>query len=183
MRVAPASRIFVDLPDQAEKQRAVTLARLQGEQAHFQRPGSRALQNLRVGQPAGNGKGRTIMGADHANDSPIAKHDPVGILVVELVYQNARARVRVLWDLSHKRAIIEPMNLIEFFLGVCLLEDVVTDAQHPGPPPPVQGGRPCWGPVPPGARRCAVCPRAERTNPGPSLQALAAKDGEISRKA
>ncbi len=132
MRVAMLLGIGIERPDEAEKERVVPLARLDGQQAHFQRPRAGLAQDRRVGQAIGDGKRRLVVGADHAHDFIIADDDQINVLVVEFVDQGAGPCRWMLRDFVDECAVIETVNLLEFLFRFRPFEKVWTDAQHSG---------------------------------------------------
>src|SRR5262249_29233442 len=127
-----------------EKQRVVALARLDGQEAHFQRPGS-GIKDFRIGQTVGDGKRRLVVGADHADHALVAEHDKVNVLMMELVNEDAGPRRLVLRAFIHEGAVIETMDLFEFLCRFRSFKKVRTDAQHPERPPNGARARPTRG--------------------------------------
>src|SRR5262249_22198886 len=137
----------------------------------------------------GDGERRLVVGADHADQAAVAQDDQVLVLGVELIDQNAGAGVRVLRDLADERLVVEAVDLLELLPRFRTLEDVVTDFQHPGPPPTgLRRERPRdrLGAGSPGARMGAAahtpCPRLRGYKPsGPNARTWLSEIGRERR--
>src|SRR5438128_675975 len=132
MRVAIGSGMFIERPHQAKKNRAVARVRFQGQEAHFQRPGSGALQNLGIGKPVGHRKRRLIVAAYHADDATFSNNDKVSALIVELVNEAPGAGIGMLGNFVDEGSEVELMDLLKFLASFRAFENVGADMQHPG---------------------------------------------------
>src|SRR5262249_52988401 len=122
--------IFIQRPDQAKEHGAVSLFRFDGEQANFQRPRSLTLKDAWLAQALSDGKGRLVVGTDHAHHTAVAEHNQVSVLAVKLVDQDAVARVGMLRNLADEGTVIETMYLFKFLTRFRSFENVLANSQH-----------------------------------------------------
>ena len=79
------------------------------------------------------GEASIAINLTHANIAPIYEFGVENknfFLVMEFIDEDAGASVGVLRNFAHERLVVEPMNLLEFVLGLGTLEDVASDLQH-----------------------------------------------------